>query len=150
VKEKPSELLISVPFRKEDETMVIQQLSVFLQNELGRLKEVTDILYKNNINICALSIAETTEYGILRMIVSDIKAAEKALKDDDFSVKITDVICIEAPDIPGSLHKTLQILSESGINLSYMYGYSSEGVANLILKVSDPAKAMELLNEATD
>jgi len=125
--------------------MVIKQLSVFLQNELGRLEEVTDILYKNGINISALSIAETAEYGVLRMIVSDIEKAAEALKADDFSVKITDVICIETPDIPGELHKTLQILSGEGINLSYMYGYSSEGTARLILKVSEPQKAIQLL-----
>ena len=125
--------------------MIIKQLSVFLQNELGRLEEVTDILYKNDINICALSIAETAEYGVLRMIVSDIEKAASALKEEDFSVKITDVICLETPDIPGELHKTLQLLSGEGINLSYMYGYSNEGTARLILKVSDPAKAIQLL-----
>ena len=125
--------------------MVIKQLSVFLQNELGRLEEVTDILYKNGINISALSIAETAEYGVLRMIVSDIDKAASALKVEDFSVKITDVICIETPDIPGELHKTLQILSGEGINLSYMYGYSNGGTARLILKVSDPARAIQLL-----
>jgi hypothetical protein len=125
--------------------MVIKQLSVFLQNELGRLEEVTDILYKHDINISALSIAETAEYGVLRMIVSDIDNAASALKEEDFSVKITDVICIETPDIPGELHKRLQLLSGEGINLSYMYGYSSGGTARLILKVSDPSKAVELL-----
>lgn len=125
--------------------MVIKQLSVFLQNELGRLEEVTDILYKHDINISALSIAETAEYGVLRMIVSDIDKAAAALKEEDFSLKITDVICIETPDIPGELHRRLQLLSGKGINLSYMYGYSSGGTARLILKVSDPAKAVELL-----
>lgn len=125
--------------------MVIKQLSVFLQNELGRLEEVTDILYKHGINISALSIAETAEYGVLRMIVSDIDKAASALKEEDFSVKLTDVICIETPDIPGELHKRLQLLSVEGINLSYMYGYSSGGTARLILKVSDPAKAVDLL-----
>ena len=125
--------------------MVIKQLSVFLQNELGRLEEVTDILYKNNINITALSIAETAEYGILRMIVCDIDKAASALKEDDFSVKISDVICVESPDIPGELHKNLLLLSGAGINLSYMYGYSNGGTARLIMKVSDPAKAIQLL-----
>lgn len=125
--------------------MMIKQLSVFLQNELGRLEEATDVLSKNNINISALSIAESAEYGILRMIVSDTEKAAKALSDCDFSVKITDVICIETPDVPGELHKALQKLSASGINLSYMYGYSNEGKAPLILKVSDPAKALEIL-----
>jgi hypothetical protein len=125
--------------------MVIKQLSVFLQNELGRLEEVTDILYKHNINISALSIAETAEYGILRMIVSDIDKAAGALKSQDFNVKISDVICVESPDVPGELHKNLQILSGNGINLSYMYGYSNGGTARLIMKVSDPGKAIQLL-----
>jgi len=125
--------------------MVIKQLSVFLQNELGRLEEVTDILYKSDINISALSIAETAEYGILRMIVSDIEKAADALKKEEFNVKISDVICVESPDVPGELHKILQILSGNGINLSYMYGYSNGGTARLIMKVSDPEKAILLL-----
>jgi hypothetical protein len=125
--------------------MVIKQLSVFLQNELGRLEEVTDILYKNNINISALSIAETAEYGILRMIVSDLEKAADALKKEEFNIKVSDVICVETPDIPGELHKSLKILSSSGINLSYMYGYSNGGTARLIMKVSDPEKAIQLL-----
>ena len=125
--------------------MIIKQLSVFLQNELGRLEEVTDILYKHNINISALSIAETAEYGVLRMIVSDIDKAAESLKAEDFSVKVSDVICVESPDEPGELHKALQLLTGAGINLSYMYGYSNGGTARLIMKVSDPAKAIELL-----
>ncbi|HML38886.1 MAG TPA: ACT domain-containing protein [Bacillota bacterium] len=125
--------------------MVIKQLSVFLQNELGRLEEVTDILYKHNINISALSIAETAEYGVLRMIVDDIGKASEALKSEDFNVKISDVICVESPDVPGELHKNLQLLTRAGINLSYMYGYSNGGTARLIMKVSDPEKAIELL-----
>jgi ACT domain-containing protein len=125
--------------------MVIKQLSVFLQNELGRLEEVTDILYKHSINITALSIAETAEYGVLRMIVSDVDKAADALKAEDFSVKISDVICVESPDVPGELHKTLQLFTGAGINLSYMYGYSNGGTARLIMKVSDPEKAIQLL-----
>lgn len=125
--------------------MVIKQLSVFLQNEMGRLKEVTKILSENNINISALSIAETDEYGVLRMILSDTDKALAVLKENDFTVKVTDVIGIETPDIPGALHKALKILSSEGINVAYMYGYSDSGVAHLILKVSNPEKAIELL-----
>ncbi len=125
--------------------MIIKQLSVFLQNEQGRLEEVTDILYQHKINISALSIAETADYGVLRMIVSDIDKASAALKDQDFSVKITDVICLETPDVPGELHKKLLEFSKESINVSYMYGYSSDGIARLILKVSDPERALEIL-----
>lgn len=125
--------------------MVIKQLSVFLQNEQGRLEEVTDILYKQGINISALSIAETAEYGILRMIVSDIEKASAALRNESFSVRSSDVLCVETPDIPGELHKKIKLLSNAGINLSYMYGYSNGGTARLIMKVSDPEKALHLL-----
>ncbi|MEG1583580.1 MAG: ACT domain-containing protein [Anaerovorax sp.] len=125
--------------------MIIKQLSVFLQNELGRLEEATAVLAQQKINISALSIAETSDYGILRMIVDDVEKAAQALRDADFSVKLTDVIRIEAPDVPGSLHDVLTKLSKNGIDLSYMYGYSNDGIAPFILKVSNPEKALEAL-----
>lgn len=125
--------------------MIIKQISAFLQNEAGRLEEATLVLSKNNINISALSIAETAEYGVLRMIVDKTDEAAKALKEASFSVKLTDVICIEVSDNPGALHDVLTKLSAGGINLSYMYGYSKAGKAPLILKVSDPNRALELL-----
>lgn len=125
--------------------MIIKQVSVFLQNQLGRLEEVTDILAQNKINVSALNIAETAEYGVLRMIVSDADATMAILKENDFSGKVTDVLCVEAPDIPGSLHHILSVLSAGGINLSYMYGYSNGGTARFILRVSDPKSAEKLL-----
>ena len=127
--------------------MIIKQLSVFLQNEQGRLEEVTDILTKHSINISALSIAETADYGVIRMVVNDIGKAAAALREEGFSVKISDVLCLETPDLPGELHKNLKVLSGAGINLSYMYGYSNGGTARLIIKVSDPVKAMQLLKQ---
>ncbi|NLY71961.1 MAG: ACT domain-containing protein [Clostridiales bacterium] len=126
--------------------MVIKQLSVFLQNETGRLLKITDILKKENINISALSIAETEEYGIIRMIVSDIDKAEKVLRENDYKVKVSDVICLITPDIPGALNEKLELLAAENINVSYMYGYSSEGKARLIIKASDPERAAEILN----
>ncbi|NLP30280.1 MAG: acetolactate synthase [Clostridiales bacterium] len=126
--------------------MVIKQLSVFLQNETGRLLNITDILQKEKINISALSIAETEEYGIIRMIVSDIDKAEKALRDNDYKVKVSDVICLITPDIPGALNEKLELLASENINVSYMYGYSSEGKARLIIKTSEPERAAEILN----
>ena len=125
--------------------MIAKQLSVFLQNELGRLEEATETLAENNINISALSIAETTDYGVLRMIVSDIDKAAEALKANNFSVKVTDVLCMEVPDVPGALHATLKKLSAAGINVSYMYGYSKNNIASLIIKVSDIEKALKAL-----
>ncbi len=127
--------------------MIIKQLSVFLENESGRLTELTKILHENNINISALSIAETEQYGLMRMIVDNPDKAITALKQEGFSVHTTEVICIVTPDIPGSLNAALTYLSEAGINVSYMYGYSSGGKAPIIMKVSDPAKAVEILTE---
>jgi len=126
--------------------MIIKQLSVFLQNELGRLEEATKVLADNNINISAMSIAETEGYGILRMIVSDIDKAAEALKENDFSVKITDVLRIDAPDVPGAVHGIINKLSNAGIDIAYIYGYSLNGVAPLIIKVSDPARADQIIS----
>jgi len=126
---------------------VIKQLSVFLQNEQGRLEELTSILADAGINISALSVAENSEYGIMRMLVSDVARGAEILKARDFSVKVTSVLCIETPDQPGALQKALRILSGSGINVSYMYGYSNGGTARLVLKVSDPDSALQLLSE---
>jgi hypothetical protein len=127
--------------------MIIKQLSVFLENESGRLTELTRILHENNINISALSIAESEEYGIMRMIVDNPEKAIEALKKEDFSVHTTDVICIVTPDVPGALNVALTYLSEAGINVSYMYGYSNAGKAPIIMKVSDPEKAVRILKE---
>lgn len=127
--------------------MIIKQLSVFLQNELGRLEEATKVLSDNNININALSIAETEGYGILRMIVSDIDEAAAALKENEFSVKITDVLRIDVPDVPGAVHSIISKLSDARIDIAYIYGYSSNGVAPLIIKVSDPERADLIINK---
>jgi hypothetical protein len=125
--------------------MMIKQLSVFVQNESGRLLNVTDILRTADINISALSIAETEEYGILRMIVSDTEKAESVLRALDYTVKITDVILLVTPDVPGMLNESLKLLAKEGINVAYMYGYSSDGKARLILKTNDPKRAAEIL-----
>lgn len=125
--------------------MIIKQLSVFLQNELGRLEEATKVLSDNSINISALSIAETEGYGILRMIVSNTEKAAAALKENGFSVKITDVLRVDAPDVPGEVHSIINKLSNAGIDIAYIYGYSSNGIAPLIIKVSDPEKAEQVI-----
>jgi hypothetical protein len=127
--------------------MIIKQLSVFLENESGRLTELTKVLSENNINIAALSIAETEDFGIMRMIVSDPEKAIEVLKENGFSVHTTDVLCIVTLDVPGALHETLSYLSDAGINVSYMYGYSSDNKAPLIIKVSNPESAVKILTE---
>ena len=127
--------------------MIVKQLTVFLQNEPGRLEELTSVLQQEKINISALSIAETEEYGIVRMIVSNPEKAEEKLKKKGFSVKTTQVIGVEVPDEPGTLHHILKRWADGGINVRYMYGYSNCGAARLIMKVSDPEKATKILEE---
>lgn len=126
--------------------MIVKQLSVFLQNEAGRILELTDVLGKAKVNIEALSVAETGEYGMVRMIASDIEKASSALKNAGFSVNITDVLRVVFPDTPGALCKALTDLKNAGINVSYMYGYShSDGTAPVIMKVNDIQKACAVL-----
>ena len=125
--------------------MMVEQVTVFLQNEKGRLMELTKVLAGNGINISALSIAENAEFGVMRMLVSDSDKAVDVLKKAEFSVKKTNVILINTPDVPGALSEVLAKLADEGVNVSYMYGYSSGDVSNLILKVSDPEKAVKVL-----
>jgi len=125
--------------------MIIKQLTVFLQNQRGRLEDLTKNLSELKINISALSLAEAEDYGIVRMVVSDPEKAEKQLKEANFSVKTTEVIGIEMPDVPGTLHDILKIWASNDIDVAYMYGYSDSGVARLIIKVNDLEKAMKLL-----
>lgn len=127
--------------------MMIKQLSVFVQNETGRLVRVTEILQEAGINISALSLAETEEYGILRMIVSDIDLAIETLKQSGYKVKAIDVICLVTPDVPGALNEKLKLLASEKVDVIYMYGYSNGGKARLILKTSDPKRASELLTQ---
>ncbi len=125
--------------------MIITQLSVFLENRSGRLTEVTDIFSENQINISALSIAETADYGVLRMIVDKPEIAVRVLKKNDLSVHTTEVVAVITPDIPGALNKVIKYLSEEEINIAYMYGYSHENKASIIMKVNNPQKAVEIL-----
>ena len=127
--------------------MMVEQVNVFLQNEKGRLMELTKVLADNNINISALNVAENAEYGVMRMLVSDSDRAVEALKKAEFSAKKTKVIQIRTPDVPGALNEVLTRLANEEINVSYMYGYSSGDVSNLILKVSEPEKAVDILRE---
>lgn len=103
--------------------MKITQISVFLENKKGRLYEVCRLLGKNNINIKALTIAESDDFGILRMVVNDPDAALKALKDSDIVAKQTEIIAVEVDDRPGGLAGILKVLEDNGINVEYMYGF---------------------------
>ncbi|MGB9667662.1 MAG: ACT domain-containing protein [Thermosulfidibacteraceae bacterium] len=129
--------------------MKVEQLSVFLENKAGRLAEVAKILGDNGINIRALSLADTTDFGILRLIVNDNEKAKEVLKDERFTVKITEVIAVEVDDRPGGLASILLPLSEEGINVEYMYAFveKSKNKAVLVFKFDDLDKAIEVLRK---
>ena len=125
--------------------MIIKQLSIFLENKSGRLHEVFEVLGQENINVSACSVADTSEFGILRMIVSDPERAREALKEKLFSVNVSEVISFATPNTPGALARTLQILSEAGISLEYLYGFSVGEKSFIVLRSDNVEKAiMEL------
>ncbi len=127
--------------------MSIKQLTVFVENKQGTVVSITDILSKNNINIRALSIAETEDFGILRLIVNDVNAAEKMLTDAGYLIKITDVVGVKIGDAPGKLTEALKILDENKINLEYLYAFMArtERHAYVVLRVEDNELAMKAL-----
>ena len=126
--------------------MVAKQLSVFIENRQGRLGEVLHVLKANDINILSLSLADTTEYGLLRLIVSDPTLGKEKLAEDGFSTMLTDVLVLKITHEAGSLQGLLKILSDNDINIEYMYGLSIDGdEASVVLKASDLTKADEVL-----
>ena len=128
--------------------MSIRQLSVFVRNEAGRLQEITDCLYENNIDIRALSIAETSEFGILRLIVDDIEKAVAALQEEGYIVRITDVIGCRLEDKPGGLAKIVKVISEIGVNMEYMYAFLTKtDSAYLVIRVEDNEAVEKALAE---
>ena len=129
--------------------MLIKQLSIFVENKFGRLAEVTKILGDAKIDIRALVVSDTTDFGILRMIVNDTERARGILKENGFTVSCTDVVVVDIPDEPGSLSKVLGILSDAAIEIEYMYAFlgRENGKAPAILRVEDVNKAVDLLQK---
>ena len=117
--------------------MIIQQLSVFIENKSGRLYEVMQTLGDAGINVSALSIADTSDYGIARLIVTEPKKAMALLKEQEFSVQMTPVICCKLEDTPGELKRMLAALTEDNISLEYMYAFSKGEDALIILRTED-------------
>ncbi|MBH1939552.1 amino acid-binding protein [Mobilitalea sibirica] len=126
--------------------MVIKQLSVFIENREGRLERVTEALRERNINIASFSLADTSEYGLLRMIVSDPEEGQKVLKEEGFSAKLTDVIAVKIAQRPGTLHEVLKILFDAGLSVEYMYTLATAGKdTSIIMKLSNLDRALEVL-----
>ena len=130
--------------------MAIKQLTVFVQNKKGTVVSVTDILSKNNINIRALSIAETKDFGILRLIVNDENAAEAVLAENGYLIKVIDVVGVKIGDAPGKLTEALGVLDKAEINVEYLYAFMArtEKHAYVVLRVEDNALAEAALAEA--
>lgn len=130
--------------------MAIKQLTVFVPNRQGTLVEITDILAENNINIRALSIAETEEFGILRLIVNDESKAEKVLEENGYLIKVVDVVGVKIADEPGKLTAALGVLDKADINVEYMYAFMArtEKHAYVVLRVEDNESAESALVNA--
>lgn len=127
--------------------MIIQQLSVFLENKSGRLTDVLDTLGKDNIRITALSMADTNEFGILRLIVSEPEKAKTILREQHFTVNMTGVISVSAPDEAKYYAKVLKILSDLEISVEYTYAFPSGQKSVIILRCSDNEKAIMALKD---
>ncbi len=129
--------------------MKVKQMSVFLENKSGRLAQVTRVLGENGINIRALSIADTTDFGILRLIVSDPDKTYRVLKEAGFTVSATDVIAVEVADRPGGLADILQSLQKAEVNIEYLYVFvqRTSDAALVVLRVEQLDEAVKVLQE---
>ncbi|MBE7087965.1 MAG: amino acid-binding protein [Clostridiales bacterium] len=128
--------------------MFAKQLSVFLENRQGRLGEVLTVLKENDVNILSISLADTTEFGLLRLMVNDPEKGKERLKEKGFSTMLSNVLIVALQHKAGSLQKVLQIISENGENVEYMYGLSANGDdASVVLKVSNDSKVEKVLAE---
>ena len=126
--------------------MLINQLSVFMENKEGRLEQVLETLANGNININSLSLAESTDYGMLRMIVSDPEAGEAALKEKGFMARLTPVLAVDVADEVGQLQVVLTKITQAGINIEYVYSMKAGGDgATIIIRTSDLEKTEEVL-----
>ena len=130
--------------------MSIKQISVFLENKPGALYAMTGVLAQNKIDMRAFSLAETSDFGIARVIVDDVYKATTVLKDAGYVHNVTPVLGVAIPDVPGGLNKVLQVLTDAKVNVEYMYAFISrrKEMAYVILRVDDSGKAAELLQKA--
>ncbi len=127
--------------------MKVEQISIFLENKPGSLEHATRVLQEANVNIRTLSLAETTDFGILRLIVNDVDKANKVLNENGFRVNKTVVVAVEVPDRPGGLHSIMEVLVKENINIEYLYAFVEKSGENavIIFRFDDPEKAIEVL-----
>ncbi len=127
--------------------MKITQLSIFLENRVGVINEVTAILGSNNINMKAFSVAEGVEFGILRLIVSDAEKAKAVLEDAGFKVNSTEVISFNTPNTSGALSKVMEYLAGEGVFIQYMYAYSEGQVASIVIRPNNIERCEQVLEK---
>jgi hypothetical protein len=127
--------------------MLAKQLSIFLENKKGRFTEVANILGEADINMTAFTVAENSDFGILRLIVSDTDKAVRILRDKSYGVSMTDVIYLRCPNVPGALGKVMKILTGNGLFIEYMYAFSEGEVANVVIRPDNLEKCVEVLAE---
>ena len=129
--------------------MLLKQISIFLENSVGRIEEVTRVLAEADINLRAISIADTRDFGILRIIVDKHEDALKTLENSGFAIRLTDVAAVEIPDSPGSLQFVLELFQKSKINIEYLYAFlqNKPGRAAVIFKLEDMARGQQVIEE---
>ncbi len=129
--------------------MFIKQLSIFIENKPGRLEEIMDCLSQNNINLRALALADTTDFGILRIIVDDIDKAKTVLKEKEVISKSTDVIAVLIDDKTGGLAHVVSVISSGGVGVEYLYAFlgRTEGKALMVIKTDDDEKTLKILED---
>ena len=129
--------------------MFIKQLSIFLENKEGRLDKVLKTLADGNINLLSASLADTSEFGVLRLLADDADKAKSILKEAGFTARVDNIIAVVVPDAVGSFAKVCAMINEAGINISYIYGLSIDGEGTPIaIKTSDNDKVVEILSAA--
>ena len=130
--------------------MTIKQISIFIENRKNALSELTNVLATHNINMRAMSLADTSDFGIARIIVDNSEQVQAALERSHYIVKVTPVIAIEIPDEAGSLNRILKILADNGRNVEYMYGFTGRksGSAYMIIRCTDVAETEKVFETA--
>jgi hypothetical protein len=129
--------------------MSVKQISLFLENKKGRLADVTRVLSREKINIRALSLADTSDFGVLRIIVDDPEKCLAVLKQNSFVAQVTDVVAVEVEDKPGGLYRVLEALDKAGVNVEYMYAYVEKRKENAIVicRIDDRELALKVLEK---
>ena len=127
--------------------MIIKQLSIFLNNEIGRFTEVTRILAEAGVNLQAFTLSEVSDFGILRLITDNNEKAIAILQENSYAVSTTDVVYIELPDRPGTLAKSIQKISDAGISVEYLYAFSQGNTASVVIRTDDVRQCNDVISK---